>query len=519
MLNKRTITLLILTGLPVLIYIGISIYALLQVDLFFWTWLIPASWLLTWGVSRFWKPRAEKPQAVDLDIPDHWTEQDKQAVLVVQEHQISQQPPTSEQLTDPHFYLSRAEDMALALAKHYHPKSTDAYSSLTVSEVMAATRLAVDDLEEWMINAGVGSHLVTISWLKKLKHLPMLSKMSRDAIWLGSLWWNPLNLGKLGVQKLTQPDVNEDLKSNFIQFAYAQFIQLVGFYLIEMNSGRLKGGASYYQQHFPNRFQQRLDGAESQSTSVDSLTFAIVGQVKAGKSSLVNLLMGEHQANTDVLPETSSVNRYAWVVPESGVNVTLLDTPGYADAEITKTQQQEIQQAAQDADIILLVLAANSPAKEADQKALSMLADWQQANPKFKQAPIIGCVTHVDLLKPSLEWNPPYDWREPTSPKAESIYNAIEYAEELFGAKTQAIVPICTDVERDRASAIETELMPALIGVLDDAHSVAMVKAYSTKMDQERWDRMKSQLIKLGKQAAWKLLESQITLNTFKGRK
>ena len=43
---------------------------------------------------------------------------------------------------------------------------------------------------------------------------------------------------------------------------------------------------------------------------VVTVTIAVIGQVKAGKSSLVNCLLGEQRAAVDVLPLTQTVQRY-----------------------------------------------------------------------------------------------------------------------------------------------------------------------------------------------------------------
>src|SRR5262249_59470201 len=50
--------------------------------------------------------------------------------------------------------------------------------------------------------------------------------------------------------------------------------------------------------------------AVDKAEGVRQVTITLVGQVKAGKSSLVNALLGEQRAKTNVLPETRDVTRY-----------------------------------------------------------------------------------------------------------------------------------------------------------------------------------------------------------------
>ena len=59
------------------------------------------------------------------------------------------------------------------------------------------------------------------------------------------------------------------------------------------------------------------------------MTIAVFGQVKAGKSSLINALLGEQRAVTDVLPTTAGVARYDLHPKGIPSHLVLLDTVGY----------------------------------------------------------------------------------------------------------------------------------------------------------------------------------------------
>jgi GTPase SAR1 family protein len=72
--------------------------------------------------------------------------------------------------------------------------------------------------------------------------------------------------------------------------------------------------------------------ADDAVDQVREVTVALVGQVKAGKSSLVNALLGEQRARTDVLPATGGVERYQLQPPDIPTRLVLLDTVGYAHA-------------------------------------------------------------------------------------------------------------------------------------------------------------------------------------------
>jgi len=500
MLSRRTLTLAILFLTPLLVYLGLGAYALWQTGWFAWTfWIIPGCWLITWIVATVWRTT---PPSVEEDLPEprHFTPRDEQAMAIVRQYQEQVNSLGVAQLTDPMFYFEQSLKLSGEIARHYHPTATDPVDSLAVTEVLAAARLALDDMERWMLEAVPGSRLVTIRQWKWLQHAPRWVKRAQDVTWLASIFVNPANILKYATSAATLGPVTQELQTEFLAAIYLRFIRQTGFYLVEMNSGRLKGGADLYRTAFGTPEQQAFSpGALNQPRlKPESVTVALIGQVKAGKSSLVNALIGQEVARSDVLPETQHVSRYRLVLPEEAGELTLLDTPGYADAGATRDQIQEVKQAARDADVLLLVMAANSPARSADRAVMDELQRWDADHPEFRPAPVIICLTHIDLLSPMMEWSPPYDWRNPTSKKARSLHDAVEHVKTLFQDVTSAVVPVCTDVKRGRAAQIVEELVPALLEELPDGKTAALLKAYHRKLSQDRLKTVFQQLRKTG---------------------
>src|SRR5262249_17842883 len=154
--------------------------------------------------------------------------------------------------------------------------------------------------------------------------------------------------------RITGDSLMGAVQTEFLASFYSRFIQQVGFYLIEMNSGRLRGGADAYRRAFSNEsptsrsllaFPSRSDsfpaspprgkgvGGDGRAPpAAQTVSIALVGQVNAGKSSLINALKGSHEAAVDILPETKSVERFQLSIGDPPVAVTLLDTPGYGEA-------------------------------------------------------------------------------------------------------------------------------------------------------------------------------------------
>src|SRR5262249_19962714 len=153
-------------------------------------------------------------------------------------------------------------------------------------------------------------------------------------------------------------------------------VHRLGTYLIDLNSGRLRVGATRYREllaaHAPGAAVAPKDGADQ----IGQLTITLLGQVKAGKSSLINALLGEQRARTDVLPATHGVERYDLQTPGIPTRLVLLDTVGYGHAGPKADQLAATREAAQKSDLLLLVLHARNPARQADVAMLDDLRTW-----------------------------------------------------------------------------------------------------------------------------------------------
>jgi predicted GTPase len=174
--------------------------------------------------------------------------------------------------------------------------------------------------------------------------------------------------------------------------------------------------------------------------------------------------------------------------------LVLLDTAGYADDGATPAQLREMQEALRDADLVLLVMDAASPARREDAKLLDELTAWLQAKVQRKPPPVLGVLTHIDQLRPTLEWTPPCAWRQPSRPKEHSIAGAVAYTREQFGSLLADVVPVCTDVARQRAWGAYEELLPVMLGALGDARACALLRTLHAELDARRVQLLFQQL-------------------------
>ena len=510
MISTRSIVLASLIGLPVLVFSAVGGYAIRQSGSFDWVWwLMSGCGLAAWGVSRIWPARPPSSRTQHhLAPPEHWTPRDQDAAQVIRDYQLQVESHSAEELTDPHFYLRQVQSLAMDLARLYHPQATDPLEQLTVPEALAAVRLAVDDMERWMLESVPGSRLLTIRHWQMLQSAPAWMQRISETAWAVSILLTLANIARYFASKWSWDPVTEQLQSEVLAVVYLRFIRQVGYYLVEMNSGRLRGGADAYRCAFGTEQQQtRHRGGSRPLEDVESPTIniALTGQVSSGKSSLINLLTGEAQAAVDVLPKTSDVARYQWTLGDPPVTLTLLDTPGYGESGASQQQVQQIHRALEESDAALLVMDAHSPGREADRQTLEQLQSMSRTRPHLKPPAIVGVLTHVDLLSPPLEWSPPYNWRMPESPKSRSLHDAVAHVSELFPGSLIQTVPVCSDARSDRQWGVVEELLPALVELLDEVRSVALLRAYEESLDQRRWNTLLAQITRSGRQLlqAW----------------
>ena len=166
--------------------------------------------------------------------------------------------------------------------------------------------------------------------------------------------------------------------------------------------------------------------------------------------------------------------------------LVLLDTAGYADDGATPEQLREMQEALRGADLVLLVMDAASPARRADVRLLGELTTWRETNLHLKSPPVLGVLTHIDQLRPTLEWTPPYDWHAPSKPKEHSIAGAVAYTREQFGTQLADVVPVCSDVARQRAWGPYEALLPVMLQALGEARACALLRTLHAELDRER---------------------------------
>jgi hypothetical protein len=518
MTRFRVLFILFLALAPFLFLMGAGGYHLWQSGWMFWAWWpMMACLALASFFGWYWTRRAKLPAATP-DAPGYWTERDTAAWQRVLAKAKSFESVTVEQIQNPQHYSDVAIDLAKQVAELYNPNATDPFDHLTLPEILACVELAAEDLDELVQKYVPGSHMLRIRDLKRARQAVGYYNTATNAYWAGAAIINPLQTAlRYAASKLALGTLIGKLQNNVLLWFHNAFIERLGRYLIELNSGRLKVGAKRYRELLAQHQTPPVESTPPAQVStlqigdaiipatpasptaapaVHTIRVMVLGAVKAGKSSLVNAILGRTAATVDRVPVPGGT-QYDFTLSQ-GQPIRILDSTGYGQDGPNDADFAEAVDAARDADLILLVTHATNPGRQTDVILLARLRDWFATQPQFKMPPVLCAVTHIDLLSPKAEWQPPYDWQSGTRAKEANIRDCVNAVKEQLGTHVTGVVPVCALAESP--FGVTEFLLPAIAAQVDQAHGTALTKALEQAASEGKYQKIAEQTVEAGKQ-------------------
>lgn len=124
-------------------------------------------------------------------------------------------------------------------------------------------------------------------------------------------------------------------------------------------------------------------------------TVAVIGRANAGKSTLINVLVGEKIAIVSPKPQTTR-DRILGILNEKDYQIVFVDTPGLykADSLLNSVMQKTTNESSKDVDVVLYVLDAHEGISEADKTLLRKFISTD--------TPFVLCLTKIDIMPENL---------------------------------------------------------------------------------------------------------------------
>ncbi len=490
----RWIVALALLSLPhVVVFVAGSIW-LYQYHMLVWWFLLSlavtlAGWQLIRGLRHAAKPPTVKP---DLNWPPvglaAWAEVEALAVRIEGE---------DIPLAEPEQLWATLRRVIEAVARHYRPQSPQPWLDTPFPHVMRIAELVARDLRIATLDYVPGSHILTIrDWQRLWRlagHANRLYPWYRVYTFLVSA---PAALVReardLFFRRFTEASITEVKR-----WAVGFFVRRAGFYAIQLYGGYLalddreRPGALTTS----SRSDVAADATRRELLENEPLRVLVVGQLKAGKSSLINALFDDYRAAVDVVPRTQYVEPF--VLEREGLcQAIILDSAGYDRVE-PEQLFREMGDHLRSCDVVLCACSATSATRSADRTFLDALRNRFQSEPTLHVPVIIVVVTKIDQLRPLSEWNPPYCLAPPAGAKANNIAAVVQTVANDLGIAVDDVAPVC--LASGQTYNIDEALIPLIVERLPAADRVRYLRTLRQHRDEHYWRRLWRQSLGAGR--------------------
>ncbi|MCC5979599.1 MAG: 50S ribosome-binding GTPase [Salinarimonas sp.] len=194
------------------------------------------------------------------------------------------------------------------------------------------------------------------------------------------------------LERAATAGLQDRLSDQVVRDAQAILLEEVAQAAVDLYSGRLKfSDAELIEIQLGSELRDRRSLARPD----DPVRIIVVGQISAGKSTLINALAGDEKAETDLAPTTDTLTAHEMEIDD--IPCRLIDTMGLdGSSRVHKALTAEILEA----DMVLWVLRANRPGRAVDIALRDAVMAAFAEDPARRIPPIIPLATAVDMLLP-----------------------------------------------------------------------------------------------------------------------
>ena len=396
-------------------------------------------------------------------------------------------------------YIDAGKRLSAAIARHYHPNSSDAVEHVAVVDVLTALELAAEDLGQLCREVPGGDMITPSHWRKAVQAAGYISKASEVYNYLAPLFQPAYGLARLGATKMMMQPAWKNMQQNLMRWFYRAYVNRLGVHLIELYSGRLAIGSDQYRRltgRSPGRNLGESPDAPSQ------LVIAVAGARDAGKSALIAAI---EAARAEELPAVRAR------MERSGLDESLVETlraskfvevAGYTiheSGEVARDRysRRDAVKEAVDADFLILAIHPSRTDLGFDVKFIEEWLAWYDDHPELEIPPVLAVIVEgVGGDQPSSKVGdgPP---RPPIGP------------DEVRKAMPKEVVDVVTvDLGTDPPAGIGDRLLPEVAALLHRAERTALIHHLQRHAGRSKARRLVDQVGRQTKRA-WSAIRTR----------
>ena len=391
---------------------------------------------------------------------------------------VEANPPS---LNDANEWAGMFYEVFQIVARHFHPESKRPELDVPISEVLKVAELVAKDLREYLGQRVPAAERITVHHLFHVVHWGPIATRFVQRAWnfvrVGRLFWDPASAIASEASSLAGGGLDA-IVADVPGLAAGHCVRQTGKYAIDLYSGQL---------HRDDPSIRALDAAKP-------LRIVVLGQAKAGKSSLINAIFGTVRAATDVLPCTDAIMPY--VLERDGLfRAIIYDTIGFGGANDTLAQTQ-LNEELERCDLVIVVSSATTAAREADRELLDDARLRLQRRVRQAMPPMVVALSHIDMLRPTKQWNPPYDFVDGGSTKEQNVRDAMHAVADDLQVPSSRVVPVC--LRPDAVYNVNEALLPLLVEVVPEAERAKLLRVLIENRSEDERESLKRVLVKAG---------------------
>jgi len=355
-LKTQWLFLAVFAALPYLVLCAVGAWWLYETGWGLW-WVAAATTvsLTGWPLMRWLRKRTPMPMPSNAGPAPDWSPTVRAAWSDVDT--IARRVRTEDLPIDRAApLLDLAREVVETVARRLHPRSKNSVFEIPVPHLLQIVELVARDLRDACSATIPGSHILTINDLMKLKKLVTLAPTLFRLYRVLRLVVDPATALARELDTLAQERMLNATADEGKRWAQEFATRRIGFYAIELYSGHLTLRGDEFGTYSTRSSQRAIAGEQRRTAALDSepLRILVIGQVKSGKSSLVNALFDETRAAVDVVPRTKAVEPY--LLERDGLRrAIILDTAGYEDATRTVAALDQAREEILRCDLVVLV--------------------------------------------------------------------------------------------------------------------------------------------------------------------